>query len=67
LRMGEFDKAMDDYDAALRMNPKNAWSLYGRGIIRLRKGADDAANADITAAKAVRPSIVADAKRHGIE
>jgi len=67
LRQGDLEKALDDYSSALRINQKSAWSLYGRGLIRLRKGEVDAGNADIAAAKVLRPSIVADTKRYGVE
>ncbi|HVE88535.1 MAG TPA: tetratricopeptide repeat protein [Burkholderiaceae bacterium] len=66
LRMGSFDKAIDDYDEALRIDPKSAWSLLGRGIARIRKGAEQAGRADIAAAKAIRSSIEAEAAHYGV-
>ena len=66
LRMGSFDKAIDDYNEALRGNPKSAWSLLGRGIARIRKGEQAAGHADIAAAKAIRSSIEAEAARYGV-
>ena len=66
LRLGEYDKSMADYDASLNLKPGNAWSLYGRGIDRLRKGMAAQGQADIDAAKAITPSIAEEAKRHGV-
>ena len=48
--------AIDDYDAALKLNPKQASSLYGRGIAKLRSGSSAAGNSDIAAAKAINPA-----------
>ena len=36
-RLGDYDKAMADYDAALKLQPKSAWALYGRGLVKLKK------------------------------
>jgi tetratricopeptide (TPR) repeat protein/predicted aspartyl protease len=66
LRLGDYDKAMVDYDASLNLKPGDAWSLYGRGIGRLRKGMAAQGQADIDAAKAITPSIAEEAKRHGL-
>jgi tetratricopeptide (TPR) repeat protein len=66
LRMDEYDKSITDYDASLKINAENAWSLYGRGIDKLRKQQTAAGEADIAKATAVRPQIAEDFKRHGI-
>ncbi len=34
LRLARYDKAIADYDAALNLRPKSAWSVYGRGLAR---------------------------------
>jgi len=44
LKMKKLDLALADYEAALQANPKNAFSLYGRGIAKRLKG--DKAGAD---------------------
>jgi tetratricopeptide (TPR) repeat protein/predicted aspartyl protease len=67
LRMGKYDKAVDDYDAALRMQPRNAWALYGRGIARLHEAMETEGRADIAAARMSAPAIVALAERLGIK
>lgn len=53
---GQHDRAMADYAAALRRDPKHALALYARGLTKLKSG-DAAGNADIAAAKAIKPDI----------
>jgi tetratricopeptide (TPR) repeat protein len=38
LKLGQTENAIKDYDAALKLNPKLAGSLYGRGLAKTRKG-----------------------------
>jgi hypothetical protein len=64
--MGDLDKSIADYDAALRLQPHRAWSLYGRGLAKVRKGLTTAGEADIAAATAIRPRIEDEARKHGI-
>jgi tetratricopeptide (TPR) repeat protein len=66
LRMGEYDKSIADYDASLKINPKNAWSLYGRGIDKLRKRENSGGEADIAQATAIWPQVADEFKRRGI-
>ena len=66
LRMGDYDKSIADYDASLKINAKNAWSLYGRGIDKLRKQEAADGDADIAQATAVWPRVVEEFKRRGI-
>ena len=65
LRMGQYDKAIADYNEALQLNPRIAWSLYGRGLARHHKS-DPGAEADLAAATAIDPSLPARAKKFGI-
>jgi tetratricopeptide (TPR) repeat protein/predicted aspartyl protease len=66
LRQGDYDKAIDDYDAALKITPQNAGALYGRGIAKLKKNKTSEGEADIAAAVKISP-LVADAyKRVGL-
>jgi len=67
LKMGEFDKAIADYDAAFKSDPKLAGSLYGRGLAKRKKGDDAGADLDIAAAKALRPTIADDFARYGVD
>jgi tetratricopeptide (TPR) repeat protein len=65
LRMGQYDKAITNYDLALRQAPDLAPSLFGRGLAKYRKGEKAAARADLAAARALHPSIDAEFARWG--
>jgi tetratricopeptide (TPR) repeat protein len=66
LRMGEYDKSIADYNASLKIDAKNAWSLYGRGIAKLRKQETSAGEADIAQATAIWPRVGEEFKHRGI-
>jgi tetratricopeptide (TPR) repeat protein len=66
LRMGDYDKSISDYDAALKISPKNPWSWYGRGIDQLRKRKISEGQADIAQATSIWPKIAEEFNRHGI-
>jgi tetratricopeptide (TPR) repeat protein len=66
LRMGDYDKSISDYDAALKISPKNPWSWYGRGIDKLRKKKISEGQADIAQATSIWPKIAEEFNRHGI-
>ena len=63
-KLGQFDKAIADYDAALAMtkDPSQANWLYGRGVSKLKKGDTADGNADIASAKAIKADIAEEAK-----
>ena len=63
LKMKQFDSAIADFSAALKLVPNDASSLYGRGLAERGKGDIRASDADIKAAKAIRAD-VADALAH---
>jgi tetratricopeptide (TPR) repeat protein len=63
--MGQWDAAIEDYNAAIRINPKQVGSLYGRGIAKLKKG-DASGNIDIAAAVTIYAKIEQDFKRYGV-
>jgi Tetratricopeptide repeat. len=54
MKMGQFDSAIDDYNSALRFEPKLASALYGRGLAKLKKGDKVGSDTDIAAAKKSR-------------
>ncbi len=56
-----------DFDAALRLNPKLASSLYGRGVARQRSGSAAAGDRDLQAAKAIDPNIANEFQSYGIK
>ncbi len=64
-RHGELDRAVADDNAALKINPKLAGSLYGRGIIKQKKGGAVGADADMAAARALRPNVAEDWVKYG--
>jgi tetratricopeptide (TPR) repeat protein/predicted aspartyl protease len=66
LRSGDYGKSITDYDDALKLVPKDPWSLYGRGVAEIREKRIAAGNADIAAATAISASIGDAFKRHGI-
>ena len=65
LRMGQYDRAIADYSAALKLNPRTAWSLYGRGLARRHKN-DPSAQNDLNAALAIDPALAARAQALGL-
>jgi len=50
LRLGRNNEAIASYDAALKIRPLSAASLYGRGLAKRRQAKLDDANTDIRAA-----------------
>jgi tetratricopeptide (TPR) repeat protein/predicted aspartyl protease len=66
LRMGAYDRSIADYDAALKVNPKNVQSWYGRGIAKLRRQQTSAGDADIAQATSLWPGVAEEFKRRGI-
>jgi len=69
LKLGQFDKAIADYDVALTMtnNPKNAEWLFGRGTAKLKKGDTSGGNADIDSAKAIKADIADRYATYGVK
>jgi hypothetical protein len=50
----------------LRLDPKKFASLYGRGMAKRRKQDVSGGNADIAAARRLRPEIAMDFARYGL-
>jgi hypothetical protein len=65
--MDQWDSPLYDYTSALRIDPKLASSLYGRGLAKLKKGDTTGGNADVAAAKAIDANIVGDFVRYGLQ
>jgi hypothetical protein len=53
-------------NTAVAQNAKDADSLYARGVAKLKKGDSAGGNADIAAAKAIKPDIAAVSAGYGI-
>ncbi len=66
LRRGRFRDALVDYDAALKGNPRDPYSLFGRGVAKMRTGDAQGAKADMAAAAAVQNGIAAEFLSYGI-
>jgi len=64
--MGQTKNAIADYDAALRINPKHASSLYGRGLAKRRSGNVSGGDGDIAAAKLIQPDIADEFASYGL-
>jgi tetratricopeptide (TPR) repeat protein len=67
LKLGQFDKALTDYDVALTKTPKNADWLYGRGVTKLKMGDSSGGAADIAGAKAIKADIAEQYAKYGIK
>jgi tetratricopeptide (TPR) repeat protein len=67
LKLGELDRAVADYDAALQYNSKDANSLYGRGSAKRKKGNGTDGDADIAAAKSLEADIEQKFAQYGID
>jgi tetratricopeptide (TPR) repeat protein len=66
LRLGDYGKSIADYDAAVKLAPKNAWALYGRGVAEIRKKQVANGEADIAEAVKLQPNIGDEFSRHGV-
>jgi predicted aspartyl protease/tetratricopeptide (TPR) repeat protein len=66
LRLGDYPKSLADYDGAIAISPKSAWSWYGRGVDKLRQHQTAAGDADIAQAKSLLPTIGEAATHYGI-
>jgi tetratricopeptide (TPR) repeat protein len=64
--MGDFDRAITDYNASLKLQSRNAWALYGRGLAEARKQKTAAAEGDFAAATALVPRIADEFKKRGV-
>jgi tetratricopeptide (TPR) repeat protein len=69
LKLGQFDKALADYDAAfaLTKTSDHADWLYVRGVTKLKKGDTAGGNADIASAKAIKADIAEEYASYGIK
>jgi Flp pilus assembly protein TadD len=66
IRLGNYGAAINDYDAALGINPTMAGSLYGRGVARIKSGNLSEGNADIAEAMKLEPNVTERMARSGI-
>jgi len=66
LRLGRYDEAIAAYDSALKLAPKQAASMYCRGVAKRLRGDLPAGNADIEAALAISPAVAERFAEYGI-
>ena len=66
-KLGAFDQAIIDYTSALAQNTKDAGSLFARGVAKLRSGDRAGGNADIAAAKLIKPAIATAYGSYGVK
>ena len=66
LRLGNYDRSIADYDASLKIAPRDAWSLYGRGIDKMRARRTSEGETDIAQAKAISAEIGDTFGKYGI-
>jgi hypothetical protein len=64
--MQQWQPALADFSSALRLDPKLANSLYGRGFAKLKLGDASGGNADMAAATAIEQNIPAKFVRYGL-
>jgi tetratricopeptide (TPR) repeat protein len=55
--MGQNDRAMKDYDQAIKLDPAYAKAFYNRGISKRKRGHKAAGDADIAKAKEIDPKV----------
>jgi tetratricopeptide (TPR) repeat protein len=65
-QLGRYDRSIRDYTESLRIKPKNAWTLYCRGVARMRAGMTADGQADLAAATVLKPGVAQDAARFGV-
>ncbi len=53
----EWDLAVRDYDRAIKLEPRFAAALYGRGVAKEQMGDRAGADADIAEARKIDPDI----------
>lgn len=67
LKLGEFDRSIADFDAALTVNSKMAVSFYGRGLARRGAGDGQAADKDMEMARTIRADIADAVAEYGVQ
>ena len=67
VKLGQWDAAIADYNAALRLDHDLPSALYGRGLARLKTGSQAAGRADIAAAKRGDQKIADEFVRYGVQ
>lgn len=66
-RMGRYDKAIGDFDDALKLDPKAALTLYCRGLAKLKFKREEEGRADMAQALKIQPNVADQFNRMGIK
>jgi tetratricopeptide (TPR) repeat protein/predicted aspartyl protease len=66
LRQANYERAILDFDAALKTLPKDAFALYGRGVAKIRKNKTTEGEIDIAEAVKIAPNIGAPFSKRGL-
>ncbi len=66
LRQGDYDKAIADFNDALKITPKNARALYARAVAESRKHNKKDSEGDLEAATQIAPRVAEKFERYGI-
>jgi tetratricopeptide (TPR) repeat protein/transglutaminase-like putative cysteine protease len=66
MRLRRYDQAIASYTSALKLDPLQADSLYGRGICELRAGKKSRGRADIKAATALSYAVADEFAHYGV-
>ena len=64
---GDLDGAGKDFDTALKIEKVNPGALFGRGVVKSRKGKPTDGSADMAYAKQLEPDIIDEIKKLGVE
>jgi tetratricopeptide (TPR) repeat protein len=67
LRRGEYDKSIADYKAVLKLQPRQALSMYGLGLAARKKGLTSEGDKNLQAAVAIQGDVAEFYKRLGLE
>lgn len=66
LKAGRLDAALADYESALRIDPRMAPALYGRGLTKIRRGDRTGGEADLAAARGARATVAEEFAGYGV-
>jgi tetratricopeptide (TPR) repeat protein len=66
LRQGDYDKAIADFNDALKIMPKNARALYARAVAESRKNKTKESESDLEAARQITPQVAEKFERYGL-
>jgi tetratricopeptide (TPR) repeat protein len=66
MRQGALDKAISDFDRALKLQPKYARALYGRGVALIRTNKVKQGESDIDAAAKLDKTLKDQMQRYGV-